>query len=1317
MRPYKKRSFFNQHNHDNAVEMDNSDDTEVQANCPANDDSAEKARDKEDEPKGRKKWKRKISRKQFRHHNIKLFTPGEYRSSTLLKQTDSAPSVSKDLTEVTKDSILESIVSSLGGNKQLLPRGEEALNSKEAVEENNNMNCFRNHNNVGKHQLPAIVPETPTVRRRSAENIQIAKPVAGKPPEQPSSAQTTAQDETVGAKFAHSEASLKPFELPANNVRFTLKPSVRLSMESSKSSNKLRENHLESTQNVDGRIVIDKPMQSSSALFEKNFQLQQRQTKFFENQPERLFAQTNSAEIPVDLSRKTTIYNQRDFELMQHAELMRQIDKLKNAAAQSQLKVQKPAINLSNSENKHIGHSHYYKSRSQQEIISKLIEAKQREKYSRPTAESIQEFLRNNPIPPHSDAEIFKNTILKISNMCQLENMLRALFRQPLTLEVLRSMCQAFLQLDAAREDPGIPSEFRSEAQAILHETYNFISNVLKSECPLNLDIMKAIKSFGQSDGTSGEIPIDVIRNLSINDAPKLPRFVPQSAQPKGYSELNKLPPHYNGRKVANAHTKALSSLHLYSGASSPQAGDLPGPLEHSPPIARNEMIPKRNEPNWIFPIVPNSVERPVAPNIPYYTNPAGIQVRFALPNMYNAPKDPRSEPTPQNTLLGKPRSKLYKHLDTVNAAAQKSSFSHPHADPNQEYIYMKAPSAYREASKPSQGNVFLRPSALSASYQQNNMETQKIGAPPAFATSYFQSTKEPPVNRNMPGHSSPDYVKQFSSAFSISQHPNLEIQHSIVRPSLEQQMPKAFNANHNRDATPPTKHLEVAKFISNASQVRDRAEMMELQSPVVKEKPKTLPAVIVADNSMQITKEPTKPQKELTVNQDRRESPKCDHHLAEPTKEKLEKDHEENNSEFFVWLEKLKKNKKLKSKFLSQMGIIKKEEPVADSDCIEIVDSDEDMPEIVDDNQATRAATVIITVPSSVEPTKTPTIAKAPSKSCQKSAQQDSVAKISVPQNLEITPVPPTTATPTNISNPQLRRTPKHSLSKRVYMPPIPLPYQQSASTLETASKVEAKKTIYSPEIEPISPPNHQSTAFTFPEAQPSATKALSPSANSTERGIILNESVASPSYVQKRKSSDFPEYPKDSPTKPEFSLDNGSKRRKSLDRPQTSISPRVAPSGKLHYRRDKHMFLRYFDDTQVALYIKSLSSQDDEMPTTTAINPDNMKNAFKPFNFYVEQPGKTEIVNLPKDVEFSTKEDLPDVEEFVKESSLVEKYVPKDFADFYRYVTGFQIIKNKHPVSLETFLTMYNTNRTSELLRKYLQRLDEDSSGAVSR
>lgn len=141
------------------------------------------------------------------------------------------------------------------------------------------------------------------------------------------------------------------------------------------------------------KTMEQKPTIKSLFIFPlQDFIPQQRQSKFFENQPERLFPQTNAAEIPVDLSRKTTIHNKRDLELMQHAELMRQIDKLKNAALQPQLKTQKSAIHLINSANMHVGHCQFYKYPMQHEINSinsKLLEEKQREKYSRPTTESM----------------------------------------------------------------------------------------------------------------------------------------------------------------------------------------------------------------------------------------------------------------------------------------------------------------------------------------------------------------------------------------------------------------------------------------------------------------------------------------------------------------------------------------------------------------------------------------------------------------------------------------------------------------------------------------------------------------------------------------------------------------------------------------------------------------------------------------------------------------------------------------------------------------------------------------------------------------
>lgn len=59
-----------------------------------------------------------------------------------------------------------------------------------------------------------------------------------------------------------------------------------------------------------------------------------------------------------------------------------------------------------------------------------------------------------------------------------------------------------------------------------------------------------------------------------------------------------------------------------------------------------------------------------------------------------------------------------------------------------------------------------------------------------------------------------------------------------------------------------------------------------------------------------------------------------------ENLKQAVDKDQDENDSEFLVWLEKVKNNTKLKSKFLTQMGIIKQEQYL--NDCIEIIDSDE---------------------------------------------------------------------------------------------------------------------------------------------------------------------------------------------------------------------------------------------------------------------------------------------------------------------------------------------------------------------------------------
>lgn len=320
---------------------------------------------------------------------------------------------------------------------------------------------------------------------------------------------------------------------------------------------------------------------------------------------------------------------------------------------------------------------------------------------------------------------------------------------------------------------------------------------------------------------------------------------------------------------------------------------------------------------------------------------------------------------------------------------------------------------------------------------------------------------------------------------------------------------------------------------------------------------------------------------------------------------------------------------------------------------------------------------------------------------------------------SLEITPIPK----PMKVE--KLKAHLKPSLSKTNYVPPIPLTFSPNPTNHPPRTSSGQGKSIYSPEIEPISPVNERDAGnFHFPPSAPNKVipanlPALIPGI--IDREVVLRERVTSPSYTAKRKTpQSFPDdYPRNEVNRKsvEYQPDSATKRRKSLDRPQNSVSPRVAPSGKLCYVRENHMFLRYFDDTQMEMFISNMSSQDEELWRTTGVDPEKVKSSRRSSNFQIDHLGKTEKIHLPPDVEFSAKEDLPDVEEFVKESSLVERFVPKDFADFYRYVTGFQIIKNKHPVSLKTFLTMYNTNRTTELLRKYLQRLDEDSSGVIVR
>lgn len=96
-----------------------------------------------------------------------------------------------------------------------------------------------------------------------------------------------------------------------------------------------------------------------------------------------------------------------------------------------------------------------------------------------------------------------------------------------------------------------------------------------------------------------------------------------------------------------------------------------------------------------------------------------------------------------------------------------------------------------------------------------------------------------------------------------------------------------------------------------------------------------------------------------------------------------------------------------------------------------------------------------------------------------------------------------------------------------------------------------------------------------------------------------------------------------------------------------------------------------------------------------------------------------KLQIVNEPQMQQqwlFSSEADFDDAARFSKEFEKVQKFVPKDFAQYYRFVTGYQILHHKNPISFHTFLEMHNGDRMDTFFVKYLAHLQKFSLSGVS-
>ncbi|KAG5875139.1 hypothetical protein JTB14_018681 [Gonioctena quinquepunctata] len=124
--------------------------------------------------------------------------------------------------------------------------------------------------------------------------------------------------------------------------------------------------------------------------------------------------------------------------------------------------------------------------------------------------------------------------------------------------------------------------------------------------------------------------------------------------------------------------------------------------------------------------------------------------------------------------------------------------------------------------------------------------------------------------------------------------------------------------------------------------------------------------------------------------------------------------------------------------------------------------------------------------------------------------------------------------------------------------------------------------------------------------------------------------------------------------------------------------------PQGKLCYIREKNSLLRYFDDSQMSQFLEN-------------VNVDSN----------LEILEKNELIPLPEEVNFSVDDYIDDPELYVQEVLKVEQFAPRDFYGFYKFVTGYQIIRNNHPISFQTFLIMHNTNRIKVLFDQYLNKL----------
>ncbi|KAJ8971838.1 hypothetical protein NQ317_001551, partial [Molorchus minor] len=151
-------------------------------------------------------------------------------------------------------------------------------------------------------------------------------------------------------------------------------------------------------------------------------------------------------------------------------------------------------------------------------------------------------------------------------------------------------------------------------------------------------------------------------------------------------------------------------------------------------------------------------------------------------------------------------------------------------------------------------------------------------------------------------------------------------------------------------------------------------------------------------------------------------------------------------------------------------------------------------------------------------------------------------------------------------------------------------------------------------------------------------------------------------------------------------------------------SVLERI-PKGKMCYIRDSNTLIRYFDDSQMELFLRNLNLNSEKLIISDLLKQikgctdglSDIETLLCQFNSLK----KTEIIKLPKDVQFSAEDKLSQPEFYIQELEKAEEYIPRDFFAFYKYVTGYQIVHNHTPISFQMFLIMHNTNGIRDLFK----------------